>query len=252
MYVEHESFQSPDNDDILWRYMDFTKFVSLIESGSLYFSRADKFEDRYEGVYPKHSVEHFSDLCASRFSQSGIEKSESEMMLKLFLEKISSQRSTVAVNCWHKNMHESAAMWKLYLSSSEGVAVKTRFSRLKMAFSKAEPEINIGLVNYIDYDKDHIGFRNTFDPFLYKRMSFEHEKEVRAIVWRRDLVNMGKDDVERLFSHGMAVPCDLRVLIEDIYVSPTSQPWFRNLVASIAEKFDINVPVHQSKLNEVP
>ncbi len=43
MYQEHQSFTSPDDQDAkIWKYLDFTKFISMLETDSLYFARADK------------------------------------------------------------------------------------------------------------------------------------------------------------------------------------------------------------------
>jgi len=39
-------------DQKLWRYMDFTKFMSLLETKSLWFNRSDRFDDPFEGTYP--------------------------------------------------------------------------------------------------------------------------------------------------------------------------------------------------------
>ena len=41
MYKEHPAFNPPTDDAVLWRYMDFTKFASLLESSALFFVRAD-------------------------------------------------------------------------------------------------------------------------------------------------------------------------------------------------------------------
>lgn len=50
MYKEHPIFIPPVNPDIkLWRYIDFTKLVSLLSREQLFFSRADKFADPFEG-----------------------------------------------------------------------------------------------------------------------------------------------------------------------------------------------------------
>ena len=58
MYQKHSAFKQPKNEDSkVWRYMDFSKLVSLIDSESLYFTRADKFEDPFEGSYPNKNVE---------------------------------------------------------------------------------------------------------------------------------------------------------------------------------------------------
>ena len=57
MYEANPIFVQPEGeDDRVWRYMDFTKFVSFIESRCLYFARADKLGDPFEGSLPKMTV----------------------------------------------------------------------------------------------------------------------------------------------------------------------------------------------------
>ena len=56
MYEEHPSFKSPPDDAVLWRYMDFTKFVSLLDKRALFFVRADKLGDPFEGTITKVNV----------------------------------------------------------------------------------------------------------------------------------------------------------------------------------------------------
>ena len=36
----------------LWRYMDLSKFVSLIETNALWMARVDTFRDQHEGRFP--------------------------------------------------------------------------------------------------------------------------------------------------------------------------------------------------------
>ena len=38
-------------DAVLWRYMDFPKFVSMLKEGALWFSRADLLGDPLEGSF---------------------------------------------------------------------------------------------------------------------------------------------------------------------------------------------------------
>ncbi len=60
MYVKHSNSKLPgDLTKKIWRYMNFTKFVNLIDSESLFFCRADKFHDKWEGVFPKKMIEKF-------------------------------------------------------------------------------------------------------------------------------------------------------------------------------------------------
>jgi hypothetical protein len=45
-----QGFQPLGNPDKkLWRYMDFTKFISMLECGGLYFPHAPKLGDPIEG-----------------------------------------------------------------------------------------------------------------------------------------------------------------------------------------------------------
>jgi hypothetical protein len=69
-------------------------------------------------------------------------------------------------------------------------------------------------VHYIDFSKEQIPAGNPVFPFLYKRQSFEHKREVRAI---SPLVEM-KNPAQ--YKHGIGIPVDLNTLIEDLYVHP--------------------------------
>jgi len=48
-YTYHDNYIGVSDDTVLWRYIDHSKFESLINSSSLFFCRQDKFSDVYEG-----------------------------------------------------------------------------------------------------------------------------------------------------------------------------------------------------------
>jgi hypothetical protein len=52
MYVPNDEFEQAGEHDGVWRYMSLTKFVSMLDTKSLYFSRTDKLSDPFEGSYP--------------------------------------------------------------------------------------------------------------------------------------------------------------------------------------------------------
>ena len=56
MYEDHPNFSPPEPGAVLWRYMDFTKFVSLLDTQSLYLARADQLSDPFEGSFPALNV----------------------------------------------------------------------------------------------------------------------------------------------------------------------------------------------------
>ena len=58
MYKEHPVFEKPENENTkIWRYLDFTKFVSLLDKSALFFTRADRLNDPFEGSYSKVNIQ---------------------------------------------------------------------------------------------------------------------------------------------------------------------------------------------------
>ena len=217
MYEEHSLFKSPENpDQLIWRYMDFTKFVDMLHNSSLYFTRADCFEDIFEG-----SLTHLSkEFIEKRIIEMKNRNIFPETFDAELIRTITPARNEKAINCWHMNDFESAAMWKLYLQSNEGIAIQSTFSKLKKAVTESDLIVLIGTVNYIDYDKEVINPFNGFNSFLHKRKSFEHEKELRVILW--DKMKTNKDLVDLSNKTGCHIKIPLEELIENVYVSPNS------------------------------
>lgn len=245
MYKEHPNLKKPKNLNAkLWRYMDFTKFVSLLDKSALFFTRADKLGDPFEGSFPKFYTMLGSDYGKERIPSS-IFKNISEY--RMFLPKCT------IINCWHLNEYESAAMWKLYLKSNEGIAIQSTFDRLKNCFVDEEYEILIGEVDYIDYERELISNYLDIDPFVYKRKSFEHEKELRAIVQtfyhnKNGSINYKKSR----FDDGAYIKVDLNTLIDKIYIAPTSPKWIYKLTKSTVKKCGLDKQILQSSLEEMP
>jgi hypothetical protein len=47
-----DALEPSDKDAVIWRFMELWKFARLLETGRLYFCRADLFEDDEEGLPP--------------------------------------------------------------------------------------------------------------------------------------------------------------------------------------------------------
>ena len=54
----------PKDTDLLRKYMSFEKFVSLLGTKSLFFTRADKFDDPFEGFTPLSVKSFYHDTVA--------------------------------------------------------------------------------------------------------------------------------------------------------------------------------------------
>jgi len=252
----HPSISQPTDPNIkIWRYMPLTKLVSMLDSRALHFARADMLSDTFEGSGSRATA-----LVNPLY---GLYDEKQRKALLRF------DRRCAAINCWHMNEHESAAMWALY--SSEGIAVQSTFARYTQALPKRIGEararsIYVGTVKYIDYDRDHFAIlNNSYTRFMHKRMSFAHERELRGIIMQVGTDN-GTEwdeevDAEKLGIRivkpgipvgGIRVAVDVNTLIEKIYVAPTMPAWSVRAVAAVVERFELSIPVQQSVLNEDP
>lgn len=224
--------------------MDFTKFVSLIATRSLFFCRSDLLGDPFEGSFPRKNVEQRPDVY----------KKVGEDRVAYLVEGMPAfskeQRLWTYVNCWHMSPHESAAMWKLYSKSDEAIAVQSCYRRLVTVLPM---KAFVGLVRYIDYAQGAIPEWNSFSPFVHKRQSFGHEKEIRVVIQESPDSDGGVTMIGQVSSApGMSINVDVQQLIERVYVAPTSPPWYLDLVQEVMKKYEIAHPVIRSSLDEEP
>ena len=242
MYETRNSFGPPPDDAVLWRYMSFTKFVSLLTKRALFFARADKLGDPFEGSLSQLNVD-FSPII-----NSGIPLEQ----IKLLHEYIKDKRRLVLVNCWHENEHESDAMWKLYAGHAEGLAIKTNFGSLKESLI-GEEIVQVGRVTYVDYNTTFIKENDPIAPFMHKRKSFEHEREVRAIIQKHNIVDgkimVGGPDI---FETGTYCDVDTSKLVNQVIVPPYAEDWFTELVQATAVTYGLQAPVTKSSLASLP
>jgi len=168
---------------------------------------------------------------------------------RLFDKYYKEKRKQYAVNCWHMNDYESASMWSLYAKEGPGMAIRSTYSRLKNAFKESPIVIHIGKITYVDFFKDLTSWGNGFIPLLIKGKSYEHERELRAVIWTWEEEN--KKYCEP-FEDGIRVKINLDTLVESIFIAPFTPKWIRNLVKDLMEKFKICKPLHYSYLECKP
>lgn len=234
-YTEHPSCIQPDKNATIWRYIDFTKLVSLLERRELFFSTIGilKQSDKHEGTYNQATIE------ASKEKPLSIQNIGSPLLRNF--------GKFVAVNCWQISQIESVAMWDLYLKGGEGVAIKSTFQRLADSFAVTpKPQVMIGKVHYLaetEVIPEPSGF-NAIDAYLWKWNSYQHEQELRALVLALP---------EELYPYnGIYVPIDLDLLIEQTIVSPKAPRWFAEMVVAIASKYGLQERIAPSILSGKP
>ena len=88
-------------------------------------------------------------------------------------------------------------------------------------------------------------------PFFFKRQSFEHEHEVRAVI--QHLLDDGNRlNLSPRFDVGNYYQVDLSILIHEIVVAPYAQDWLVELVQSVADRYNLKAPVVKSPLGDPP
>lgn len=227
MYLNNPNIKLPeDSDTIVWKYLDLSKFLDLLLSRKLFMSRSDKFEDQYEGTFSEPTFEEIKKLSIDNPD---------------FLNYYKTHREKVAISSWHINEYESFAMWQIFTQNSEGLAIQSTVKRLQDALI---PEKNykqyIGEVNYIDYKKEYIPFDDMFFPFLFKRKSFQYEREVRIIT------DVADNNIK--LNDGLKINVDISQLIEKIYIHPKSENWYKNLVIQLVKQLGFDFEIEKSDL----
>ena len=227
MYLDNKNIKLPeDPDTIVWKYLDLSKFLDLLMSQQLFMSRSDKFEDQYEGTFSEPTYEEIKKLSVNNPE---------------FLEYYKTHREKVAISSWHINEYESFAMWQIFTQNSEGLAIQSTIGRLQNALiPEKKIEQFIGEVNYIDYKKEYIPFDDLFFPFLFKRKSFQYEREVRIIS------DISASNIK--INDGMKIDVDICQLIEKIYIHPKSENWYKNLVIELVSKLGFDFTIEKSDL----
>ena len=268
MYKVLDGITSPNNEDTLWRYMSFEKFVSILETESLFYTKAYKFEDTLEGVRPQLVTDSHKKLLSSP-------EAHTQGVIKI----LEIWRKHVMCNCWHQNEEESKAMWDNYGVNNDSIAIKTTVRKMKDSLSDTMFDVFIGKIKYLSqrtYDEHYILdflksrengslldlYKNwTYFPYFYKRKKFEYEHEVRIIIdidrYIEYVLNKyppgtisDPEIIESMFpdsgENGKLYRVNVNMLIDKIITSPCVGERIAQKVKSAVQEYGYNFEVNPS------
>jgi hypothetical protein len=243
---DHPLFTTPDDLSIpIWRYMDFTKFVSMLANSGVYFPRADLLGDPFEGSFSAPN----KGLREAFYQQLKTTKELRNRMPEFARQNGKWTRKCTYINCWHMSHCESAGMWRLYARSNEAVAIRSTIKKLKVAL---DADCFVGAIQYINYSTTPIPENNTFWPFLHKRLSFSHECELRAVIQDFPITDGAIVVGTPIDRTGIWKTISLSELIDHVYVAPTAPRWFSELTEHVLRQYKLKVKVSQSSLDDTP
>ena len=210
--LSHECFPQPsDSKASVWRYMSTAKFISLLKDSALWLAPLESLGDPHEGSAPLALCNALNDQFAEHDPQLRI--GLAQMLIKM--------RSLVLVSCWNLSEYESEALWRLYTSSSEGIAIQASYESL-VDVARSDNDLYIGCIKYIDYDRESFPADNLLYPAMHKRRAFSHESEVR-------LLRVEVDDAQQK-PKGRNIKVNLPELIRGVYISPYAQEWYADTI----------------------
>ena len=233
IYQKHPNFKTLDKDDeldddvIIWRYLKEKIYINeviidvipnMLEKQCLYFTRADKFSDTWEGKPSQNNCSMYD-----------------------FLNNKCLKRT--AINCWNINDFESNLMWETYVGKGNGIVIQSSIGKLRSSFEKSVGNDEyVGKVQYLKSFDEIPTELNRFEPVLRKRCQYKDEAEVRVVTAKQ---NDGVFDED-----GVDIPVSFEKLIEKIYLSPESDDLFKNKIEELFKKHKLDIKVLTSELSK--
>lgn len=246
---------SAADSQTVWRYMDFAKFISMLQQRGLYLSRADKFHDRFEGAtglatrqasWDDYHLDYFRKLVVTppagysipEYTAERIEEQANRLLKEMKSFALEARQSLVS--CWHGSEGEAETLWRLYCPpGTPGVAIRSTVGKLWEACVQYD-EALVGRVHYVDFRYTFASIQN--ERIFQKRKSLSHEQEVRMV-----LPNEWRAPVD-----GKILDCDLQKLISEIVISPFAPLWLLDVVSDVLARYMYSFDLKRSELLEEP
>lgn len=254
LFEDHHPFITmPGESDRLWRYISFARYMMMLNTSKLWFSRLDKFDDPFEGA-----VTPFNAIIREN-QRKGSEVLSRPSVRGHFDWLHEGRRRMHYANCWHMSDIESNAMWEKY-RSTETVAIVSDRSGFRDGLL-TEREIFLGKVNYKNYlpgTSDFVEDGNGFGAIFTKRNNFEYEKEVRAVLLDvSDMASTTHDGVTfpKMFADnpdGIEIEVNLEKLIKEVKIHPKGGSHLLQAVEASTKSQGFGFRISDSKMNAKP
>lgn len=229
-----------EDDKILTRYMNLSKFRDLIQDRRVYFPSVKELQSfcQFEGKLP----------YIHRKSQAFPLNRTPDYNTEYY-----------RVLCFYDDWEESNAMWKIYGDDNYSIRIRTTENKLFQSIGPliASNREYIGKnVEYIYYEKseskDCIGSDkfDTFElgvgvpqkllPLFHRPKQYEYEKEYRLVIFPF-FPDEGKEvDIEEF------VNLDLEILLEEVRVSPNCPSDIFEYVQKLIDSAKLNLEAKKS------
>jgi hypothetical protein len=290
--TETHSFWKPDRpsrDSVIRRYRPFNRFQSILDSGSLWFSRTDIFEDQFEGSFAYANKERRERINKQRRNERGKDEIIAQKQARSrFKERTENSKKRTYINCWRQGTDESALFWNAYIGDELGVAIETTVGDFRRAISRRIADRHLETIHakieaqrkYMESKQENRDKRERIVKLVQAVMAVEYSKmqigSVRYINFDNSIVPQSRyarffhkrsgfeeeKEFRALFEQPMAklnspidqdsgkpVEVDLDQLIRKVILKPGSSDYFKTIVETFLDHYGIDAKVEHSQLD---
>ncbi len=219
----NEKFSIKENRKI-HRYISFEELVTIVETNSIKLIHLSKWEDPEEGKPHKDTIKMIDEVLKLIGEENA---TQGALANYKFIKNTARDILMYSYGSSWSKSKEHDAMWRIYSPNMRGVKIQTTANKLDLTLSRmstVHPKHIFYAVGQVFYDNnpnpnDYSGL----EGFFVKRKAFDHEKEVRAILYfsfpqlNRALKEKHEDAVYAKID---------KYFIEKIIIDPRSEDWF--------------------------
>ncbi|MHA1402098.1 MAG: hypothetical protein ACTSQE_17260 [Candidatus Heimdallarchaeaceae archaeon] len=266
MQIKNERIKNISENEMestVWRYLTFPKFISMLTYNALWFPKLKILQDEFEGTLPKKAYQTMQE-SHQKWKKTFSPELHNQID-NMTNNNIDSGKELIVVNCWFHDEKENEKMWKEYVITLEGVAVKSTIRKLA-TYTYVEPQFSsIGKVQYVDFTKHNQSTylsNQAIERAFLKSDHLSHEKEVRIATHSiKTLACVAMDgnpytqeqisgkNMNNFENPGLYIRINFEKLVESIIVAPGASEWFELLIKRIIDMSKLNhIKVERSAL----
>lgn len=221
-------YQLDRGDNItIWRYLSLEKWLSMLTTQKITFSKLAEFSDRNEVEYP------INNLMRDKENRLG----------DSLVDHITHLKHDYYAVCWNAKEGECRSLWYAYTGNARlGVAIKSTVKLFyeSVQFPKISPNCYKVAYGAIKEDTDYIQQLNEM-PLYCKSIAYESENEIRFLLnnsaARTDWSIMPfTSTAPELQPPMIQFDCDLNKLTEGFMISPFALDWQKKTILETTRK----------------
>jgi hypothetical protein len=226
--------KEPDKDKVIWRYMSLDKYLDVLLTESIKFTKVSIAADQLETSLMLNRLEKNGSLIGGERILKGA---------NLHIDRI---RKSHYISCWTGKDHECRSLWFSYLGGSRlGVAVKTTVGQFLQSVNWGSYGYNCREVVYRDDFEDPEELQINTTLINTKALAYSSEAEIRFSI-NEQLINIPEGDISsknppiainpETLPKVIPLGLNLESLVNELWVSPYCEDWQIDAISEITYK----------------